>query len=310
MRNKSLYQLAKSIYLKLENKAFQILRKIGIGKRLLILAILIIVVSISLISYLSINSFIEQAIREEESKLVQGINMINKIIEERKDEYNNYAELLSRMDSIKTIAANPGREDKYILNEFVRDLGSMSYKIQLVDNDFDLMTSSINQSSVQLNYKEKLKKDLIFLTGDGITVSFLANNNYLDIGAISPIYKEKKHIANIIVGERISVQFINRLVNNMDYDIQLYQGQDLIYSSLSTFARTDLLKEFIAKSDDKKNKQNNIIKDIKVNGGNYFIGYMPLEGFYGHPVGYLTFISSKDRVIENINRMIRKRNGL
>ncbi len=282
----------------------KLLGKINIGKRLSISILLLVVLVVGINAFQSINTFSEQIKNNESKNLLDQINLVNSMLEEKLARYKDNAHIISQIPTVRQMVQGLEVETNTLYDIKV-ELGVGG--LDLRNNDMETVYTIGSGSS--LDSKESLSSELKKLVeGNGQTTFYTQNFINVQINSISAIMDyEKGILGSIIVSEPINIDFLNNLAHNTGSIVQIYKGEDLTFSNTEAkdFAKENLLSEDVISQINQSKEISNLILPKNINGQPYLVGYIPIRDYFGNSIGYLTLINSQTHIAATINKVIR-----
>ncbi len=292
----------REILLKIEGKLIRLISKINIGKRLILFIFLLILSVVFISFYQYASTYTTNVIEREKSMLTQNMSTLLSLLEGKKEEYQNYANILSEMPSESDMKGSNANTN--LLYKFKSKLNINGIDLELRSNQFEVIETI--ESSFQPDGKN-LKDTLQTFSSQGIPLTFFKDSDsYIQLVSISPVMDENgfNAIGTIIVSRILYVEFLNYLQTNLGVPIQLYNGEELFYSSNES--HENLISNEIVNSFNEENNKQYEIKERLINDHKFLIGYVPIRDFFGQSIGYFTIISSLDESQAAINNMFRR----
>ncbi len=245
---------------------------------LIIFALIILILLFNIFLYSIISNYKYQ---DQQNKLLENMEMLNLILEEKKTQMSGYAIIVARFRDLFDL-----RNDNLLQRRMVDLDSKLGIKgIKVYNDKFEEIYNT--GSSFQMEKGEKLSEGIFQVIQEGYSVSFFGENDFfeLQINAVSPIYDEYSINVSgfIIVSHVITKEYLQSIANNIDGVIQFFENDDFDKSKRELFADA---KYFPGKG--------YYIKEEQVNDMEYLIAYLPVKDFYSNIIGYFTILKPQD----------------
>ena len=252
----------------------------------LLLCIFIIIALVNTILYYNITYYMS---KNSEDKLIENMEMLKLILEEKKTQISGYAIAVARYRGLFDI------NDDNLLKRRIFDLYNQLgiSDIEIYNNKSDLVFKT--GSSFGLIEEEKLSDPIMSIVEDGYTISFLSENDLfeLQINAVSPIYDEYSIETSgfVIISDTMIKEDFQTIGNNIDGIVKFFKIEEIKQN-----------KEKLLTDVRYSSGKNYYIKREKVSNIFYLVGYLPVQDFYNNTIGYITIFNP----IHNISHLLYK----
>ncbi len=241
-----------------------------------IIIVIILLFNISL--YYVISSYQKYS---QQEKLLESMEMLNLIFEEKKIQLSGYAITVARFRDLFDL------QHDNLLKRRIFDLDSQLgiRGIEVYNDKFEHIFKT--GSGINLDKNSDLAKSIHQVMQEGYTFSFFSENDLfeLQVNAISPIHDEYSidFSGFIVITDVITKEYLQSIANNIDGVIQFFENDDFDKSKKELFVDA---KYFPGKG--------YYIKEEQVNDMEYLIAYLPVKDFYSNIIGYFTILKPQD----------------
>ncbi|MTI59688.1 MAG: methyl-accepting chemotaxis protein [Firmicutes bacterium] len=274
---------------------------IKIDRRLIIFTIFIITTIVSISSIIFINTYRDRVLQDEEEKLRETLQLVNNTLIQKKEEYKNYAGIISNITETQDILSGNGSNT--ILYDLMSNLGFSG--LELRDSDFNIVNSIAMKTAIDKN----IEKNILGLMNQNVSLGiYISNEDVFQITGISPI-KDPYSIGAmgaVLVSQDISGSIFREISESLGISAQLYQGRKLKSNAYNTFDNINLIDKKIIDIFDQDNSPEYFIQGEMIKEINYMIGYVPIRGFSEEIVGYITLVSSLGNAYNMITAVMIK----
>ncbi len=263
----------------------------GSFKKYSLFALSIIIITIVVFNVFMYYLIINYQNYSQQEKLIESMEMLNLILDEKKTQLSGYAITVARFRDLFDL------QHDNLLRRRIFDLDSeLGIRgIEVYDDGFEHVFKT--GSGFILDKNSDLAMSIYQVMQEGYTFSFFSENDLfeLQVNAISPIYDEYSidFSGFIVITDVITKEYLQSIANNIDGIIQFFENSDFDKNKNELFADAKYFQ-----------RKGYYISEERVNNMRYLIGYLPVKNFYNKTIGYFTILKPQNNKFNIIYKLM------